>query len=285
MTSNFFDNITLPDPEEIFNKRSAGFAELIASDTLFNTISLTEWLKFAAKAGIPYVPSRIVANLALSSLLRFDEPEFAENPVLKEYLAVTQNVPEDHMIRWDCCSSLALKLAMDTGQGAVEAMRTLYLDDPRAFDILFEFPQETVDVHYRPWVEAAYTGTHPVEYRVYVEDDEIIGISNYYPQRDLPVNNKAVEKDITLCRNYTQKLIDTLKKDNKLPWMPRYRDAELSSTGIHFTADFILDGFGQLQFLEAGPAWKAGAHPCCFEGKPVSGVALSKNNDPIPFTG
>ncbi len=51
----------------------------------------------------------------------------------------------------------------------------------------------------------------------------------------------------------------------------------LDPDGIHFTADYLVDQTAAVLFLEGGPlhtaAW--GAHPCCFEGHKIEGVALA----------
>ena len=51
----------------------------------------------------------------------------------------------------------------------------------------------------------------------------------------------------------------------------------LDAGEIHFTADYLVDQTGAVLFLEGGPPHTAGwgAHPCCFDGRPIEGVALA----------
>ena len=45
-----------------------------------------------------------------------------------------------------------------------------------------------------------------------------------------------------------------------------------------FTADFVVGKDGKVLFLEGGPPYGLGAHPCCFEGRDIEGIALAKED-------
>ena len=107
-------------------------------------------------------------------------------------------------MRLDCCSDLEVKYRM--GQGAPgfrPDFKTITFGDPRSFDLVYEFPRDSLPVWRRPWVEAQVLEGYPVEYRAYVRDGELRGISNYYPQRALPRFDLHLER----VREYTQRLI------------------------------------------------------------------------------
>ncbi|WP_163616092.1 hypothetical protein, partial [Klebsiella pneumoniae] len=73
------------------------------------------------------------------------------------------------------------------------------MDDFRAFDIIAEHPWPELSAWGRPWVEIEKLGGYPIEYRAFVIDDEIVGVSNYYPQRALSL---TVERQIDINRVY-----------------------------------------------------------------------------------
>jgi len=152
------------------------------------------------------------------------------------------------------------------------SLMDLSVDDFRAFDLIAEFPLPRISAWARPWLTFDVVDRYPVEYRVFVRDNEIIGISNYYPQRALP-HDARTDADLTAVRNMTSALI----REQKLPLNMPECDGLLDLSRNHFSADFARLPSGAVLFLEGGPPntprW--GAHPCCFEGREISGYAPS----------
>lgn len=63
-----------------------------------------------------------------------------------------------------------------------------------------------------------------------------------------------------------------------------------ANTDITATLDFLLTHEGQLLFIEGGPGFGYGAHPCCFYDsgtqtvKPIVGLCLGENEESVPFS-
>jgi len=126
---------------------------------------------------------------------------------------------------------------------------------------------------------------YPVEYRAFVQNGELIGISSYYPQRPLPRN----DEHLAAIRKHVATLIEEL--DGPFEWPAGPDEAMAIKTavptlegkeppagtphhdGVHFTADCAATTLGML-FLEGGPPHFMGAHPCCFQPGRIRGVAL-----------
>lgn len=254
----------------------------------FNAVSLRDWVDFALAAGLDPVPAKPVASLPIDVVLRFDCPRPEDAPYWHAFGRALDETGPGEMVRWSACASMELKWAM----GAAVDPQTLdrwghrpaaYLtpDDPRAFDILYEYPEETIEVLRRPWVEARRVGGYPVEYRAFVQDSAVLGISSYYPQRPL-VRDARVEREIAEARTQTDRLIRHLDACVRLPWHPSY-GKRYDPDRVHCTLDFLVEPDGAVRFLEAGPPWGAGAHPCCFEGREVAGIALDPDGPVDPL--
>ena len=124
---------------------------------------------------------------------------------------------------------------------------------------------------------------YPVEYRVFVEADEIIGVSSYYPQRPLP-DSPEVREDVAACLAETAKLIAALPTPLEYPGWP---ERPLSPDSRSFTADFMRLEDGRFLYLEGGPPFGAGAHPCCFEHveRWADGAAFHLSGVPVALKG
>lgn len=145
--------------------------------------------------------------------------------------------------------------------------------DPRAVDIILEYPADSIQVWRRPWVQALQVDGYPVEFRVFVRDGSIQGIASYYPQRPLPVTPEMLAY-VEGCREATYNILAHLVRSQERPWMPSY-EKRYSDQLPSATLDFLVDTSGQVLFLEAGPPLGAGAHPCAFiDRDEMSGVAL-----------
>src|SRR5690606_28774958 len=86
-----------------------------------------------------------------------------------------------NMVRWDACASLSLKSAMtDLDPSPTSAMRGSFdmhpEGDPRAYDIIYQYPAAVVPVLARPWLQAQFHDGYPIEFRVFVEDSKVIAL-------------------------------------------------------------------------------------------------------------
>ena len=136
-----------------------------------------------------------------------------------------------------------------------------------------EFPSDDIDVWSRPWVDAEYLDDYPVEFRVFIKDNEVEAISNYYPQRALPDSNRMIGL-VNECIGLSRKIVGHLNSQGQYPWMPNF-EGKFESGKVSATLDFLITAEGLPLFLEAGPPYGAGAHPCAFIDHEVKGVAFA----------
>ena len=155
----------------------------------------------------------------------------------------------------------------------------IYIGDPRAMEIILEFPRELIPIWSRPWINARIIDGYPVEYRVFVYDGQAMGVSNYYPQRPLTNHRKHIDA----IGHYTQALIDVIDPPFLWNYGPfrDYFDNHFDTEGVHFTADYIVDADDNVTFLEGGPPHHLGAHPCCFPTGETQGLALTPKNETL----
>ena len=245
----------------------------------FCPVSLTDWLELCRKAGVPHVPAENIATIQAQDWLMFDTPGEHHDRLAQVQREIASKLKPEHMLRYDFCAPLETKVRLARGMPAFhQDMTEFILDDSRAFDILFEFPRESVPVYQRPWIQAQIQDSYPVEYRVFVRQGVIQGISNYYPQRPLRRNEDEIER----ARELTEALIDNVSPPFLWPNSPMNQWAltEHGQDGVHFTADFIVTAEGGMMLLEGGPPHEMGAHPCCFRDGEIEGVALEDRNKP-----
>lgn len=258
-----------------FEAKRERIEQVVGDQPTFNAISLTEWLDIIRMADVPHVPAREVARIPCDVIARFDHPTPGDKPHWATLASATKALPDNHMLRWDCCAGLDVKLDMDRGRCDQHTGRSLSPDDPRFFDILFGYPAAEIPIHARPWVDAIMVESHPLEFRVFVRNSEIVGVSSYYPQRPLP-QTPQVDAAVQACKMHTQTVIDLLGRTGRVPWGLTYSPKWFATEKVSATLDFLVDTEGATRFLEAGPPFGAGAHPCCFEGRDIEGVALAK---------
>ena len=238
--------------------------------TGFNIISLGAWLEVVRNASIPHIPATLISAINVDDLLPFaDGIKFEDAPPsIQTFFGDTVEAAKDagqYMPRLDCCATLEVKCALSDGLYEWSDDFYKFDLDIRSYDILYEFPGDTIASWIRPWMKARISNGYPVEYRVFVACGKIIGISNYYPQRSLDPASPFVQDDILEAVELTERLI----KEVPTPLLyPGGREG-FETGSKSFTVDFMRlegsDGNGPLVFLEAGPPFGAGAHPCCFE--------------------
>lgn len=247
----------------------------------FNLVSLGAWIRLCETISLPCVPAEPVASIDIRLLMNWD---VEQGPALRDFFTTIERAKRPNtMLRWDCCAPTDVKARMAAGQPAWSPALTDHftIDDPRAFTIITEFPDDTMSVWRRPWMDAAGVDRYPVEYRVYVEVGAVIGISSYYPQR--PLKQADALHDVLRANAMTGTLIHAL--DGMAIVHPPPDDR--GPGGLSFTADFMRLRVGSLLFLEGGPAFGSGAHPCCFEhADDWAGAATFTVNDvPVALEG
>ena len=224
----------------------------------FNIVSLADWIEVCAKAGVPHVETKTIAHIAIERLLAYDT-----EPPPEEFIRAVEAAMTPHTIlRWDACAPMELKHRRASGHN--EWSETLHrgftIDDPHAFDTIYEYPGNEMIVHRRPWMQSTVIDGFSLEYRVFVENGTVIGVSNYYPQRALDAS-ETIMRQCTLAIDYTKAISTLLKPPIRYPGGAHYR---WPAESISFTADFMVLEDGATVFLEGGPPAGGGAHTCAF---------------------
>lgn len=248
----------------------------------FCPVSLTDWLKLCQEASVPHVGAELLTTMNRKDWLLFDtaskDGDDHQERLRAALAEMEGKIKPAHMLRFDFCAPIGTKFRLSEGQADFHPdMAVPILDDPRAYDILFEFPREAVPVYQRPWLRAALHEGYPVEYRVFVRDGQVQGISNYYPQRPLPHDQDHMDT----VTEYTERLIRKVRTPflwNERPYASSFFE-EHDRGGIHFTADYIVSESGSILLLEGGPPNELGAHPCCFPDGDTNGIAMRAHED------
>ena len=207
---------------------------------------------------MPHVPAEKICELLREDCLSFDAPGEHRERLRAAFQEMERARLPGRMMRFDYCAGLEIKSSLSLGERECRPeFRRVELDDPRAVDILFEYPRPRAraPVWMRPWAQALVVDGYPVEYRAFVRDGEVLGISSYHPQRPLP----EFPAHIQAVREQTERLINAVRTPFQWRLHPRRRG--LGQDGVHFTADFTATAEGML-FLEGR----------------ISGVALEDRN-------
>lgn len=268
-------------------------AELLRDDTeLFSPLSLTDWLHKASLCGVPHVLAETITHFESRDLINADRHGPHQKRLRKAWREVHASILPAYMMRWDCCASMWLKSEINSGNfrwqkefGYVHHV----LADERLLDILYaDWKRVMIPVLQRPWITPMVIDSYPVEYRVFVQEGVITGISNYYPQRPLPYRIQ----DLSPIIFNTLKLLDAVREEWELGSRGEIQDAladlmkgKKAKKRDHrsFTADYMVLPDGDVTFLEGGPAHRldGGAHPCCFKPGAVEGIALDSEKAPL----
>lgn len=261
--------------------------DLLRRPTRFCPYSLGDWTGVCERAQIPHVPAMHVTDFERCDLLQHEETGPHQERLDAAYEHVRRAARPNWMLRWDCCASADLKFSMSEGRKPDAGTRQTLPVDCRLLEILEDYPRVVVPVWRRPWIgdQMLFLDGYPVEYRAFIENGKLIGISSYYPQRPLPRDDghlAAVEKHVA-------RLLDELEPPFEWPVIASEQmrvnamrplpDGENAPTagplqdGVHFTADFAATRLGMV-LLEGGPPHFMGAAPCCFPTNRIDGVAL-----------
>ena len=268
----------------IHDHRAARAARLQELDGAFSAISLKAWLKIAQAAGLPCIPAEEIAALRCDAWLDIENPT---DPDIIHHIqdvaariAAFRKEPDSRskILRWDFCSALPMKAALADGLSKAGHPGDFGQDidpmDDRAIGILLhDHIAEDVPILARPWFTAAVDQDYPVEFRVFVREDNVQGVSNYYPQRALP-DSDFIRQAATHCTDLATNLVTSMRQRGVYPWMPSY-DGHAQPGTITASMDFLIQPDGQAVFIEAGPGFGFGAHPCCFIDRPIQGLALA----------
>ena len=267
-----------PLPHETHTVRAASPN---ADHTGFNVVSLGAWIRLCETVSLPCVPADPVASIDIRLLMNWD---VEQGPALRQFFTTIERAKRPNtMLRWDCCAPSDVKARMAAGRPTWDPALTEHftIDDARAFTIITEYPGNTMKVWRRPWMDARVIDRYPVEYRVYVEAGTVIGISSYYPQR--PLEQADTLHDVLRANVMVGTLIRAL--DGRKIVHPPPDDR--GPGGLSFTADFMRRRDGRLLFLEGGPAFGSGAHPCCFENADdwAAAATFTVNDVPVALEG
>lgn len=249
--------------------------DAVAAPGRFIGTSLGAWIEHTSAANVAHVPCSLLGSVSRSQWQRWIERgECEAGDGMSLVLQAAAGMPAPSMVRWDPCASLDLKMAMAERLPLGQEVRIdLAAGDPRACDILMDYPSMCVPVWGRPWVSARMIDGFPVEFRVFVREGRIEGVSSYYPQRALP-HNEQVLGWVADCQASVERLLAHLNEVGEYPWMLSY-EGVVPPGRVSATLDFIVDDAGHVLLLEAGPPSGCGAHPCAFIDRPISGLALA----------
>lgn len=268
----------------------------------FNALSLGNWLMVADQCGVPYIAARFLAmppTTSVFALLQGMDLLPAQQEAVEPFLEALQALTPGEMLRFDMCAAAAIKAGLSDGAGVQPGWHTrpdgfkLPDVDGRLIYALMNYTFEHVPVFARPIERLRMVdgdmpehpfGRWPREWRVFVTNGEITGVSNYYLQAPAWASEaaKAMEA-VALAR----RMVEALEAVKAWPHHPRY-EGVFNVESVTCSLDFAEREDGTLVLMEGGPghiyspAW--GAHPCCFTpGKPLAGIALSLGSAPLPM--
>lgn len=279
-----------------------GIRNLTRGPARFNFLSLPSWLALAEACNIPFIPATELGSLSAEDLR--DAFNGVENPNVHAFLALGDQVGEDEMVRFTQCGPGSLKSDISKGKGVSRGIVPHYdtgapqIDcfDPRTYETFLSLGESHLRVFKRPLISAmthkdtwethdfdtggvkAIDGEWPVEFRVFVREGQITGVSNYYPQMTLPDAYLVEARDVAQT---AQRMVNWMhthqlgvgngemcadtgpdEPERRASWVPQHWGAQ------DFTLDFLIKTNGDAVFLEAGPGGFRAAAPCCFENGP-----------------
>ena len=266
----------------------------------FCPYSLGDWMAAADRAGVPALTADLAAVFETADLMNADwaGPHQKRMQTALNRIATVTAARPGWMFRWDVGAGPHIKEHFGLPRDRVlepGKRRLLMLDDPRLHDMLPDWPRPSMPVWTRPWIEDELMGIGgwPVEYRVFVENTEVIGVSSYYIQRPLPEPGPGIDD----VRAAAERLVADGCPDGMCDWgdavMTQFSAAAMLGGGrglfggtggrtapkrkmdkLHATIDFLLLKDGTPVLLEGGPPVWAGADPCCFRYRKIEGTAL-----------
>jgi hypothetical protein len=280
---------------QIFEREGFG-----KTDGYFNGISLGNWLTVAARAGVPFIPARLLASASPTVIyagvqgIKMHEPQQSE---FDAFMADLQWIKPGEMLRFDMCAAATIKARLSDGgpiqSGWFEEDLVKYPDvDGRIIHALLNYTFEYLPVFARPIIPLRMVegdapdhplGRWPREWRVFVNEGRVTGVSNYYLQAPAKASESAAAAK---AAELAQAMIGALIEAKSWPHHPRM-EGVFNTEAVSCSLDFAEGPGGELVLVEGGPPhifsppW--GAHPCCFTpGAPLEGIALALGHTPIP---
>lgn len=267
----------------------------------FNFLSLSAWLAVADRAGVPFIPATFLAALPIEDYTQ--SIDGCENEATFAFLKTANQLGADEMVRFEQCGPGSLKGSLAQGDGVSAGTYAhhetgapmLDIFDPRTYETLLSLGDTHLRAYRRPLIKTtnqrgawqnrtwdgddALEGEWPVEFRVFIREGSVTGVSNYYPQMTLPdaflpqarEAAQLATKMVTWMATHQlgvgngEMCADTGpdEPEKRKPWVPEAWGSQ------DFTLDFLLTDTGSLTFLEGGPGGFRAAHPCCFETGPM----------------
>ena len=102
-------------------------------------------------------PAEAVATAAVVALLSWDDPSEDQVEVIRGFCAEVEKAKQPGtMLRWDMCAPVDVKMHLSKGQPewSERFLNGFTIDDPRAFELLFEYPGEDIMIWRRPGLDA-----------------------------------------------------------------------------------------------------------------------------------
>jgi len=273
----------------------------------FNARSLECWLEIAAHANVDAIPARLVAEVPFPALRRLiaGSKERDDIKILELLADGLENIRHNEVIRHDLVGTPSLKQSAVLGRPYVTKTRgpgwSVWNNrkipeffDKRVVGTMLRSCKTDQRFLARPFVVSRrrpgpgiVLGTGPsaehpwpCEWRVFVINGSIAGISNYYVQA--PAGREAAdEAAIAKVRAATKEMLRVCRWRNYLPAEPVVTrllkrnpviHGMMPPDGIHATLDFLETADGRILFLDGNVPFlprpiKYGAHPCGFEGQ------------------
>lgn len=244
------------------------------SQSAFNLLSLGEWLALARRVNVPAVPARFLTDLQIEDVFFDSLKEGPRAYRIGQFEKSLAARPVDHVFRWDFGAPERLRLLAGEAATPLPPVHRITLDDPALTEGIKSLPsaQKNIAVWSRPWAPVREERGLPVQYRAFVKNGQLQGISNRHPQRPLRESDRVLH-DLKLVEIYTETMIAAqLRPLANL----QVAAGDLDLNLMHGTLDFLSTLKG-LMFLDGGlPELPlGGADTCCFRGALVAGVALS----------
>lgn len=154
-----------------------------------------------------------------------------------------------------------------------DGSRQVLLKDERLGDVFMGWPEPNMPIWARPLIPARMLegprGAYQAEWRVFVYDGNIAGISSYYPQVARDRSSQADELALMTSLTYAQAIIDVMLARSLRPHHPRFElRPDFDKQKLHCSFDFIETADGGVMMIEGGPPHLRnpayGAHPCSF---------------------
>lgn len=286
-----------------------------ADPARFNVLSLPAWLAVAQRAGVPFIPAREIARMDALAFSEAGHQDAAGDDALDRFEAEIISRLGDGILRFEQVAPAEIKSArssgdeMNNGTFYSEPLgrQIVHIFEDRFYTTLTDLGHPEILALARPRVETVdisgtfrgQSGDWPVEFRVFVQNGEVTGISNYYPQiaLDPEIHRAAAGEALEAARMICATMQDLRLGVGNHRLCPNSGEAQARADWIpgnwgpqDYTLDFLLAASsGRTLFLEGGPAGIQAAHPCCFVSRldqenPLHGVAWSADDEPRPLS-